>query len=151
MKTSSETIEILNDLVRIHNDRIAGYERAMKELKEEDEDLKPFFTSLIDQSRRVKNELGNEVQVLGGNIESGTTNSGKIYRAWMDVKTVFTGHDRHAVLSNCEAGEDAAQKAYTEALGSAELPAYLGEMIAEQQKWLKNSHDEIKAQRNIYA
>ncbi len=42
----------------------------------------------------------------------GTTEMGKIYRAWMDVKAVFTGENRHTILSNCEAGEDATQKAY---------------------------------------
>ena len=33
MTTSQETIEILNDLVQINNDRIVGYEKALKELK----------------------------------------------------------------------------------------------------------------------
>ena len=110
-----------------------------------------MFARFIDQSRNIKNELGNEVQVLGGTIESGTTNMGKIYRAWMDVKAAITGHGRHAVLANCERGEDAAQNAYTEALNSDEFPAYLREMIAQEQKWLKNSHDKINAQRNQYA
>ena len=145
MQSNSETIEILNDLVAINNDRIVGYEKAMNELKDEDEDLKILFAAMIDQSREAKLQLGNEVQVLGGTIEGGTTNSGKIYRVWMDVKAVFTGHDRHAVLANCHAGEDAAQKAYNSALESDDLPAYLKEMIIIQRQTLKDSHDEIKA------
>ena len=32
METTNETIEILQDLVQINNDRIAGYEHALKEL-----------------------------------------------------------------------------------------------------------------------
>ena len=35
MITSKETIEILNDLIQINNDRITGYELALTELKEE--------------------------------------------------------------------------------------------------------------------
>ncbi len=145
MQNNSDTVEILNDLVAINNDRVAGYERAIKELKTEDEDLKTLFLNMIDESRQAKLELGNEVQVLGGVIEGGTTNSGKIYRAWMDVKAMFTGHDRHTVLANCHTGEDAAQKAYSSALNSQELPAYLNEMISKQQMMLKASHDEMKA------
>ena len=145
MQNNNDSIEILNDLVAINNDRIAGYERAMKELSEEDEDLKVIFLNMIDESRQLKMELGNEVQVLGGIIEGGTTNSGKIYRAWMDVRAMFTGHDRHAVLANCHTGEDAAQKAYTSALESQKMPAYLNEMISNQQKILGASHDEMKA------
>ena len=148
MKTSNAAIEILNDLLEINNDRIVGYERAIKELKDEDNDLKTLFAGFIDESRQIKMALGKEVQALGGEMETSTTNSGKIYRAWMDVKALFTGHDRKAVLENCEFGEDAAQKAYTTALRSEDLPAYLGEMLNTQQKVLKDSHDEVKAMRN---
>lgn len=149
MQTSNEHIvEILNDLVAINNDRIVGYERALKELKEEDADLRPLFLSMIEESNEVKNELGREVEVYKGDIETGTTGSGKLYRAWMDVKAVFTGHDRHTVLSNCERGEDAAQKAYQDALDNKELPGYLLDMIYDQQQMLKASHNEIKAFRD---
>ena len=144
MGTEKETIEILNDLIEINNDRIAGYERAIKELKDGDDDLKILFENMIDESRNARLALGEEVQVLGGTMETGTTASGKIYRAWMDVRAVFTGHDRHTVLANCHTGEDAA-KAYKAALEAEHLPAYLREMIEKQQRQLKSSHDEIKA------
>ncbi len=148
MENNKEVIEVLNDLIEINNDRITGYERALKELKEDSSDLKALFEGYIDQSRNIRNELGTEVQVLHGTMEDGTTNSGKIYRAWMDVKAVFTGHDRHAVLENCEAGEDAAQKAYKFALNTEGLPAFIVELISKQQIELKGAHDEVKALRD---
>lgn len=148
MEHNKETIETLNDLVMINNDRITGYERAIEELSPEDSDLKPLFENMIDESRQIRMALGKEVQVLGGTMAEGTMNSGKIYRAWMDFKALFTGHDRHAVLANCEAGEDAAQKAYTTAMEEEHMPAFLKEMISEQQQTLKYSHDEIKSFRD---
>jgi len=60
---------------------------------------------MIAESHRIRIALASEVQALGAEAEQGTTTSGKIYRAWMDVKAVFTGHDRHTVLENCEAGD----------------------------------------------
>lgn len=146
-----ETIEILNDLIEIQNDRIKGYTRAIEELKEGDQDLKTLFTSMIDESRDMRMVLGQEVQALGGNMEDGTTNSGKIYRAWMDVKAAFTGHSRQTVLENCEFGEDAAQRAYEAALSEDDLPAFLRQILTEQQRRLKASHDEIKALRDVEA
>ena len=145
MGTEKETIEILNDLIEINNDRIAGYEKALKDLEGDNEDLRILFENMIDESRQMRLALGKEVQVLGGTMETGTTGSGKIYRAWMDVKALFTGHDRQSVLNNCHTGEDAAQKAYTTALEAEHLPAYLRQMLSEQQQELKSSHDEIKA------
>ncbi|MEO5996102.1 MAG: PA2169 family four-helix-bundle protein [Chitinophagaceae bacterium] len=148
MQSTKETVEVLNDLVQINNDRITGYEHAIKELADADTDLKVLFENMIDQSRQVRLALGNEVQVLGADMDMSTTTSGKIYKAWMDIKAVFTGHDRHTVLSNCEFGEDAAQKAYKMALESDDLPAYLREMIEQQKATLRSSHDEIKALRD---
>lgn len=148
MQATVETIEVLNDLIQINNDRIEGYEKALQELKTEDSDLKALFSSMISESHEIRLQLGTEVNALGGDMDSSTTTSGKIYRAWMDVKAIFTGHDRHTVLSNCEAGEDAAQRAYRTALEDEELPAYLREMVVEQQKTLRASHDQIKALRD---
>ena len=148
MENNKDVIEALNDLIEINNDRITGYERALKELKDGSSDLKTLFEGYIDQSRNIRNELGTEVQVLHGTMAQGTKTSGKIYRAWMDVKAVFTGHDRHEVLENCEAGEDAAQKAYKSALNTEGLPAYIVELISKQQTELKGAHDEVKALRD---
>lgn len=147
-KTTSDTIVVLNDLVAINNDRIAGYEKALKELSAEDSDLSSLFTDMVRESQEIRNELGTEVQVSGGEMETGTTNSGKIYRAWMDVKAVFSGHDRHAILASCERGEDAAQRAYDSALTVEDLPDYLRQILIEQQQTLKASHDRIKALRD---
>ena len=143
--------EVLNDLLQINNDRIVGYERALEELEPEDSDLKSLFTRMIGESHQIKLALATEVQALGSDADTGTTNSGKLYRAWMDVKAVFTGHDRKTVLNNCEGGEDAAQKAYKGALEEEELSAYLRTMITEQKAQLKVSHDEIKALRDLQA
>ena len=80
---------ILNDLVLINNDRVVGYEKAMEELKKEDSDLKLLFQEKINQSNSYKTELSQEITKIGHKIEKGTTNAGKIYRVWMDVKTFF--------------------------------------------------------------
>ena len=151
MQNTKETIEVLNDLIQINNDRITGYEKAIKETKAEDEDLKILFATMIAESHRNKIALATEVQTMGAEVENGTTTSGKIYRAWMDVKAIFTGHDRHTILANCEAGEDAAKKAYRTALEHEALPAYIRELLVQQEGALLASHDEIKSLRDQYA
>ena len=141
------TAEVLNDLVKINNDRIKGYETGRQELKESDSDLKSIFLTMISESKRYKMALATEVAALGVDIETGTTASGKIYRGWMDVKAMFTGRDRQTVLNNCETGEDAAQHAYEMAL-EEEIPANIKELVQEQKTALKVSHDKIKNLRD---
>ena len=73
MEHTKATIEILNDLIEINNDRIIGYEKAIGELKDGDHDLKTLFAGMIDESRQIRMALGKEVQALGGEMESGTS------------------------------------------------------------------------------
>lgn len=155
MENNKEVIEILNDLVQINTDRTRGFENALHQLKEEEAkdgtsntELKNLFLSFIDQSRQYKTQLAKEVEVLGGDIETDTSTSGTIHRAWIDVKTTFTGHSTHSILEECEFGEDAILKAYDSALEEEHLPAYLRDILNDQLSELTEAHDEIKALRD---
>ena len=150
MENTARTIEILNDLILINNDRIEDYKRALKEIEQNtgDADLVPMFMRFIDDSRRYKVELGTEIQALGKDMETGTTMPGKLHRAWIAVKETFTGHDRHSILEECEFGEDAIKKAYEEALNEEVLAAYIREMLLDQEEELLEAHDEIKGLRD---
>lgn len=151
METREITTTILNDLIQINNDRIEGYQRAIEELKDKDSDLKSLFSSMISESEQHKAELSNEVTSLGEEVDKDTTNSGKIYRVWMDVKAAITGHDRKSILASCEFGEDAAQKAYKMALEEEDLPFNMNTLIFNQRLSLKASHDKIKSLRDSQA
>lgn len=148
---NEKVIGILNDLIRINHDRVVGYEKGMDELKAEDADLKTLFQRYVSESRQYGQELTQEVSRLGGDPAEGTTNSGKIYRVWMDLKAAVTGHDRQTVLNNCEFGEDAAQKAYDTALNSdVELEPSIRDLIVRQKAALKSGHDEVKRLRDMH-
>lgn len=150
MERYDKVASLLNDLIRINNDRITGYEKAIEELKPQDSDLITLFQRYNTESRQYVTELNHEVTRLGGEPAEGTTNSGKVYRVWMDLKTAITGADRQTILNNCEFGEDAAQKAYDMALNSdLELEAPLREIIVKQKAQLRVAHDEVKRLRDL--
>ncbi len=151
MTTNDKLTSVLNDLIEINNDRVNGYEKAAEETKEVDVDLQAIFHKMADDSRGFAAQLSQAVSGMGGTPDTGTTNSGKLYRVWMDVKTLFTGKSRQAILENCEFGEDAAQKAYKMALASdAEMDAETRQLITTQQSALKTSHDMIKKYRDAH-
>jgi uncharacterized protein (TIGR02284 family) len=148
---NEKVIGILNDLVRINQDRVVGYEKAIDELKDGDADLRTLFQRYITESRQYGQELKQEVSRLGGEPVDGTTNSGKIYRVWMDLKATITGHDRETVLNNCEFGEDAAQKAYDTALNSdVDFEPSIRDLVVRQKASLKVGHDEVKRLRDMH-
>lgn len=143
-----KTAAVLEDLVKINNDRIEGYEKAMKQA--EDEDLKMLFGRMLDESRQYRDELNKFLGGPGEEREQDTTMAGKIYRTWMDVKVSFGGNDRHSILASCEFGEDAAQKSYRQAL-EQDLPDDIHATVTKQHSALKASHDKIRHLRDIEA
>ena len=143
-----KSIEVLNSLITINNDRIEGYETASKQTEELD--LKTLFGQFISTSQKCKQELVAEVKTLGGEIAEGTKTSGKFFRVWMDVKAALTGKDRKAILNSCEYGEDQATATYDKALanGLEYLNAEQHFMINAQRASLRADHDHVKAMRN---
>lgn len=113
-----ELIGMLNDLININNDRIEGYEKAIEELEEpRDEYAISVFEERIRESELLRNELATSVTQLGGVPSSETTFSGKLYRVWMDVRAAFSNGNEKSILELCEFGEEAAIRAYDNALG----------------------------------
>jgi len=150
MENNKATIEALNDLVQINNDRIKGFEKAIKETTEanNDQELIAVFNNKILESQQLKSTLTQEVQVLGGDAATDTSVSGTIHRTWLQVKATFTGHSEKSILEECEFGEDAIKKAYQSALDEEGLPAYIRDILNDQKAIIDQSHDEIKALRD---
>jgi uncharacterized protein (TIGR02284 family) len=144
-----KSIEVLNTLVEINNDRIAGYETAFKETTESD--LKNLFSDLMQTSKNCKSELVAEVLKLGGKPEEGTKTTGKLYRVFMDFRAALTGKDRKAILKSCEFGEDVAVETYEKVLedNSEDISSEQEAMIKAQFELIKAGHDKVKSLRDV--
>ncbi len=143
-----KSIEVLNTLIEINNDRIAGYETASKET--EDADLKNLFSGLMQTSQKCKAELVIEVNKLGGTPIEGTKATGKIYRIWMDIKTSLTGKDRKTILNSCEFGEDMAVDTYRKTLkdNQEDITTEQQAMLNAQFVLINAGHDKVKNLRD---
>lgn len=146
---NEKSIDVLNTLIQINNDRIEGYETASKETEEED--LKTLFAELTQTSQKCKAELTDEVTKLGGTATEGTKTTGKFFRVWMDVKVALTGKDRKAILDSCEYGEDIALDTYEKALenDSEDLTSEQEDMIKDQHALIKADHIRVKSMRDM--
>jgi uncharacterized protein (TIGR02284 family) len=144
-----KTIDVLNTLVEINNDRVEGYETAAKEAEEHD--LKNLFTELAITSKLNRQELADEILSLGGEPTEGTRVTGKLYRAWMDVKAALTGKDRKAILDSCEFGEEQALDTYESVLKNdlEHLSLAQQSLISSQYTALKADHRRVKNLRDV--
>lgn len=136
-----KTIDVLNSLITINNDRIEGYKTASEETEEFE--LKSLFGGFISTSEKCKRELVNEVNMLGGEQAEGTKFAGKFFRVWMDVKAALTGKDRKAILNSCEFGEEEATETYENALDDN-----LEHLSTEHQVMIRAQLQLLQADRN---
>ncbi len=143
---NEKSIDVLNKLIEINNDRIEGYDTASQETEESD--LKALFAQFTRTSQKCRTELLHEVQKLGGTPIEGTSTSGKVYRAWMDIKAAITGKDRKAILNSCEFGEDVAVDSYQKAL-EENLSSDQQSIVRAQHLLIKADHDKVKGLRDL--
>jgi uncharacterized protein (TIGR02284 family) len=142
-----ETTTSINSLIVINNDRYEGYKKAAEESK--DADLKTLFTKFSLQSKAFGDSLRPFSDTDDQPKHDETTNSGKLYRVWMDVKAAMTANDRKAILSSCEYGEDVAKRTYDEVLEHPdEVPAEVLDIVRKHRAELQKAHDEVKALRD---
>ena len=114
MQNLESTIDLLNDLIIVNNDRAEGYESAAVEAK--DLALTGLFEAMARDSRKLSSELSLEVALSGKDASTGTSTAGKIYRAWINIKSKLIKGDKFAILNSCEEGENIALEAYESVL-----------------------------------
>jgi len=147
MDDNKKLIDTVNHVIRINKDRVEGYKLAARE--SEDSDLKNLFAKFSADSMGYRQELVAYITKIGGDPAEDTTQQGKVFRAWMEIKKALTGRDRKAIIGSCEFGEDAALEAYDDALkADVVMPSDLREMLHLQRIQIRLAHDQIKAMRD---
>src|SRR5882724_3891702 len=142
MKSNARIIEELSDLIRINNDRIAGYEKAAHEEVEHDPLVRNAFYRISSDSRSFVNDLHSEILRLGGSPVTHKTVSGKIYQFWLDRKVDYSGADPVALLAALEYGEESIQAAYELALSSEpDFPKNIRRLVEKQLLILQRLHE----------
>jgi uncharacterized protein (TIGR02284 family) len=69
-----------------------------------------------------------------------------LHRGWINLKSAITGGDKHAILAECERGEDSAVEEYKKALDDGLSPT-AQELVLRQFAEIKAAHDRIKSLR----
>ena len=71
-----------------------------------------------------------------------------MHRGWINIKSAVTGKDEHAILAECERGEDSAVAEYRKALDAGDLPAHVAETLRAQSGVVKAAHDRVRNLRD---
>ena len=142
---NDDAISYLNNLIETCKDGQNGFQTAADGVQRSD--LKTLFHTYAQQRAQFAAELQSEVRHLGGDPEKTGSVAATLHRGWINIKSAVTGKDDHAVIAECERGEDSAVNNYEEAL-KANLPANVRSIIQRQFTQIKEAHDRIRALRN---
>jgi uncharacterized protein (TIGR02284 family) len=145
MKEQKETSSVLNDLIETLRDGQEGFRQAAEAVK--DPQLKSLFIEYSQQRSGFATALQSQVQSLGNEPETRSSAIGAVHRGWINLKSAVTGGDDHAILAECERGEDEAVEEYQKALDD-DLSPSLYELISRQYTDIKAAHDRIRNLRD---
>jgi uncharacterized protein (TIGR02284 family) len=73
--------------------------------------------------------------------------AGALHRGWINLKSALTRGDDHAILAECERGEDSAVEQYKKALDNG-LSASVQQIVSRQYTQVKQAHDRVKSLRD---
>ena len=146
MKEQKEIISVLDELIETLKDGQHGYKQAAEHVS--DPKLKSLFRDYSDQRSRFVTALQSEARKFGDDKpEDNSSAAGALHRGWIDLKSVFTGGDEHAILAECERGEDSAVEEFQKAVND-DLPPTLQEVVSRQYAEIKAAHDRIRDLRD---
>jgi uncharacterized protein (TIGR02284 family) len=141
-------ISTLNDLIETSRDGEEGFRACADHVK--NSILKGFFEQKAERCREAVVQLQQIVREMGGEPQRASSASGTVHRFWLSIRSTLAGMNDHAILDECERGEDAAQRAYDRALGQ-ELPGDVRRVIERQYAEVKANHDRVRDMRNATA
>jgi uncharacterized protein (TIGR02284 family) len=137
---------IIDDLIETLKDGQEVFKEASEGVK--DPQLKSVFNEYSRQRSRFAAELQGQAQSLGeSEPEASSSAAGALHRAWMNLKSVVTSGDDHAILAECERGEDSAVEEYQNAIANG-LSAPVREVVSQQYAEIKKAHDHIRNLRD---
>jgi len=146
MAQNKQSISTLNSLIETLKDGEEGFKQAADGVV--DLQLKSLFNEYSRQRGRFANALQTQAQSLGeSKPERSSSAEGALHRAWINLKSAVTRGNDHAILSECERGEDSAVKEYEKALND-DLSLSLREIVSSQYSEVKNAHDRIRNLRD---
>jgi uncharacterized protein (TIGR02284 family) len=99
--------KIIDNLIETLEDGQEGFKQASEAVK--DPQLKSLFEEYSRQRARFAVELRSQAQSPDEReSEMSGSAAGALHRGWINLKSAVTRGDDHALLAECERGEDSA-------------------------------------------
>ncbi len=137
----ADSNELVKTVIEVLHDGHKGYADIGEEIK--NPEMRAFFLS----ESRIRETFATELSAAAGLSDVGGTATAALHRSWGDLKAKLGGGD-HTLLETAEQGEDAAKKAYKEALEDTTISGSIRALLQQQQVHVQSAHNKVKAFRD---
>ena len=145
--TYEKIVDQLEEILEKNNDAVKGYSKAAENAN--DSRLKAYFTKKSSDRKIFNNALKREMVANYDEIDDDGSFTGTIHRAWMDVKSFFSGDNDEAMLEEAIKGDKAAVEEYEEVLKDANLPPSIAQLVREQEIQIRTDLNKIKVLEDL--
>jgi uncharacterized protein (TIGR02284 family) len=141
-----KAVAALNSLIHVGRDAEQGY-MAAADAVAEPELIQTFADFALERAKFVV-ELKHRVKTLRAEPADLGTLAGDAHRTWTGLRTILETNEAHAILSECERGEDAAVMVYREALAERDIDPQTRGLIQRQYEQVQAAHDRVRQLRD---
>jgi uncharacterized protein (TIGR02284 family) len=138
---NDKAVSVLNNLIETCKDGEQGFRVAADGLSSAS--IKTRFLEYARQRAQMARELQDEVRRLGGDPEKKGSVAGTMHRGWLNIRSIVSGKDDHAIVAEAERGEDVAKGVFEDALNEM-LPASAQTIVQQQAVKIRQAHDEVR-------
>lgn len=150
IRRMSATTSILNDLIETLKDGQEGFRAAAEDVSSPD--LKTLFREFSQQRSQFVTELQVVAKDFGEDEpENSGSVAGALHRGWINLKAALASRDDHAILAECERGEDSAVATFRNVIDSGDLPPNVQAIVQRQSGVIKATHDRVRTLRDATA
>ena len=137
----ADSNDLVKAVIEVLNDGQKGYVDIGEHIT--NPELRSFFMS----ESQTRGTYASELAAAAGMSDVGGTATAALHRSWGDLKAKLGGGD-HTLLETAEQGEDAAKKAYQEALADSSISGPVRSLLLQQQTHILSAHNKVKAFRD---
>lgn len=143
MNTQSvQDIRILNELLEVTRDSVAGYGEAAADTS--DPEFKTIFSQRAEDRQHIVEQFEEKIRSLGGNPDEKGSLLAAAHRAFLNLRDRVSSGDE-ALLAEVERGEDFIKAKYEAALKDGQLSPLVREAVRTAFGSVWSGHEEARA------
>ena len=140
-------VDQLEEILEKNRDAQKGYAKAAENA--DNPNLKAYFNTKSRERSSFNDSLKRELVTSYDEIDDDGSFTGTMHRAWMDVKSFFSGDNDESMLEEAIKGDKAAVNEYEEVLEDETLPISVADVIREQLIKIRTDLNKVKSMEDL--